>query len=359
MNDQIDAATPALDPALDKVLTACKEKLPPPTAWAAFPGYPDSLALAVLDAIWSVGIRYTTTQGVVSRYTTHRRLVGGDAAHDTLTDLLALYDRLGGTNSFATTVGTSNRVSTQPGATLKSEAVHQAATTLHRLGIDTATQFRQAQGTDLGTQAETAWRAVPGQRSGISWRYLRMLLGIPDVKPDRMVKRFIATALGTDEQQLPTGQALRLVQAAAAHHGVEPHALDHEIWKYQTTAAGAHKQDTQAEHLTALAHAFIGRAFLILQEQHVLPVSRFQPFVQVGHHYQGSDLMNQPEFRELESALEDAYPERFSEPLTRANPEFANSYIFSFLEAAIAQCAYDSGTFEADSAPVAKSAAEL
>ncbi|MBC3840582.1 hypothetical protein GXW82_10890 [Streptacidiphilus sp. 4-A2] len=61
-----------------------------------------------------------------------------------------------------------NRVSTQPGAALKGEAAHQAATALPGLGIDTATRFRQAQGTDLGTQAETAWRAVPGQRPGIS-----------------------------------------------------------------------------------------------------------------------------------------------------------------------------------------------
>jgi hypothetical protein len=359
MKDPVDAAAAALDPSLDKVLTACKEKLSAPTAWSAFPGYPDSLALAVLDAIWSVGIRYTTTQGVVTRYTMHRRFAGSDAAHDSLTDLLGLYDRLGGVDTFITTVGTLNRVSTQPGAALKGEAVHQAATALQSLGIDTAQQFRQAQGTDLGTQAETAWRAVPGQGSGISWRYLRMLLGIADVKPDRMVKRFIATALGTDEQQFSNDKAIRLVQAAAAHHGVEQHALDHEIWKYQTSTADAQAQGTQAEQLTALATALADRAFAVLKEQRVLPVSAVQPFIRVGRDYQGSDVMGQPEFQELESALNTAYPQRFADPLQQPEPEFADHYVLSFLEAAIARCARRDGAFTADSAAVATSAAEL
>jgi hypothetical protein len=44
-------------------------------------------------------------------------------------------------------------------------------------------------------QLKQAWLAVPGQRSGISWRYLLMLAGIPEVKPDRMIRRFVADAL--------------------------------------------------------------------------------------------------------------------------------------------------------------------
>jgi hypothetical protein len=358
VNDPATAGTSTPDPDLDKVLTACKERLPAPTTWSAPPGYPDSLALAVLDAVWSIGIRYATTRGVVARYTMQRRFAGGDATHDNLTDLLALYDRLGGTDAFTATIGTMNRVSTQPGAALKGEAVHQAATALHNLGIDTATQFRQAQGTDLEARAETAWRAVPGQRSGISWRYLRMLLGLPDVKPDRMVKRFIATALGTEEQQLSTDRVVRLVQAAAAHHGAQQQALDHEIWKYQTSASDTHGTETDAD-LKTLAHTFIGRAFPVLAQQHVIPVSVMQPSVRVGHDYQGSDLMSEPEFAALESALEQAYPARFSEPLTRPHAEFANGYIFSLLEAAIARCALEGGSFDPDSAPVAKSVAEL
>ena len=358
MNDAAAGPTPQ-DPDLGRVLAACAEKLPPPSAWSAFAGYPDSLALAVIDAIWSVGIRYTTTRGVVTRYTAYRRLAGADAATDGLTELLGVYDLLGGTDAVIDHFGTRHRVSTRPGAALKGEAVHQAATALHTLGIDTAAQFRTSQDTGLGLRAEAAWKAVPGQGSGISWRYLRMLLGIADVKPDRMVKRFITSALGPDEQPLSDDQVVDLVKATAAHHGVDPRALDHEIWKHQTTAPPAAATAAGAEHLVSLAQAFASRAFPILRAQHVLPVSRFRPLLRVGHHYQGSDVMNQPEFRELEAALNGAYPERFAEPMTRDNAEFANSYIFGFLEAAIARCAYDGGTFESDSTSVAEASAEL
>ena len=77
-------------------------------------------------------------------------------------------------------------MSTQPGAIYKGEAVFRAATELHNLGVDTTEQFRLADGTQPGDQAKDAWCAIPGQRSGVSWRYLRMLAGLPDVKPDRM-----------------------------------------------------------------------------------------------------------------------------------------------------------------------------
>jgi hypothetical protein len=176
------------DPDIAKVVRACEERLNSSAMWAPFAGYPGSLALCVLDAIWSVGTRYPITQGVIQRYRGQRRW-RGNADEDGLPDLLAVYDAVGGVDSFIDTVGTRNRVSTQPDAVRKGEAVFLAATALHDLGIDTAEQFRTADGTPLGEQVREAWRSVPGQRSGVSWRYLRMLAGLPDVKPDRMVIR--------------------------------------------------------------------------------------------------------------------------------------------------------------------------
>ncbi len=313
----------------------------------------------MIDAIWSVGTRYAITTGVINRYIAQRRLTGGDATGDDLTDLLTLYDHLGGIDAFIDHIGTRNRVSTQPDATLKGAAVQQAATALLGLGINTAAQFRASDATDLEDQARTAWTAVPGQSSGVSWRYLRMLLGLPDVKPDRMVIRFIASALGIAERTLERERAVQLVCAAAERLGVEPPALDHAIWTWQTTGHHAHDGISQAEHLKALAHAVIGAAFPILAQQHVIPASVFQPFVHVGRDYAGPDIMHRPEFQELESALEQAYPGRFAEPLKRRHAEFANHYVFRFLEAAIARCALGDGVFEADSPAVTTSADEL
>lgn len=357
MNDPVVEEADNRDSELDKLVAACQSRLPAPATWAAFPGYPDSLALALVDAIWSPGIRYATTAAVVGRYAEHRRLVGTDPAHDTVSGLLSTYEGFGSTERFIDAVGTRHRVSTQSGAALKGAVVRQAAESLRELGIDTADQFRAADQTPVGKQAESAWRALPGQRSGISWRYLRMLLGLADVKPDRMVTRFVAAALGVSEASLAPDRVALLVQAAAAHHAVDAGALDHKIWKYQTSQPST-QEGTPADHLKALAIALSDRCLPILAEQHVIPTSRFQPFIQVGRHYQGSDVMYRPEFRELEAALERQYPHRFANP-RRPNAEFVNGYIFGYIEAVVARRAGDDWDPTVAEQAAARSADEL
>jgi hypothetical protein len=189
------------DTGIAAVVRACQALLNPPEQWAPFDGYPGSLALCVLDAIWSINLRYPVTRGVIARYRSHRQWQG-NPEQDGLPELMALYARLGGTDSFIEQVGTRNRVSTQPGAMYKGLAVFVAANALHDLGLDTAEQFREADGTPIGNQAKAAWLDIEGQKAGISWRYLRMLAELPDVKPDRMVLRFIASALGIDESNV-------------------------------------------------------------------------------------------------------------------------------------------------------------
>ncbi len=155
------------------LVRACEERLNPSEEWKPFEGYPQSLSLCVLDAIWSINLRYAVTRGVIGRYRNERRWQA-NADEDDLSDLLALYSSLGGVDAFIERVATRNRVSTQPDAVRKGEAVLIAAEALHGLGIDSADEFRAADGTPLGDRAEAPWRAIPGQGSGISWRYLRI-----------------------------------------------------------------------------------------------------------------------------------------------------------------------------------------
>ena len=230
MTDEVNESG---DSDASKVVRACGERLNSSAEWTPFKGYPGSLALCVLDAIWSVSTRYPITRGVIQRYRGQRRWQG-NPDEDGLPELLVFYGAVGGVDSFIDTVGTRNRVSTQPDAMRKGEAVFLAATALHNLGVDTAEQFRSADGTLLGEQVREAWCSVPGQRSGVSWRYLRMLAGLPDVKPDRMVIRFLAAALHVDERSIDADRAVVLVQAAAEHFDVDQRALDHEIWEYQS-----------------------------------------------------------------------------------------------------------------------------
>jgi hypothetical protein len=124
-----------------KLVRACEERLTPPVEWQPFSGYPGSLALCVIDAIWSVNARHSITRGVIQRYRNRRRWQG-NPDEDGLSELLGLYEALGGVDAFIDEVGTRNRVSTRPGAVRKGEAVFQAAKALHGLGVDTAESAR-------------------------------------------------------------------------------------------------------------------------------------------------------------------------------------------------------------------------
>jgi hypothetical protein len=74
---------------------------------------------------------------------------------------------------------------------------------------------------------------VAGQRSGITWHYVQMLAGIPGVKPDRMICRFVADALGLPRRSVTTGFALEILMAAATEMGMSPTDLDHAVWQWQ------------------------------------------------------------------------------------------------------------------------------
>lgn len=110
--------------------------------------------------------------------------------------------------------------------------------------------------------------------------------------------------------------------------------------------------------LRAAVQAFIAAAFNVLRAEHVIPAPIFHPYVAVGRDYFGDTIRALPEYQALEAQLDDAYPERFAEPLKRRHAEFASMYMFSFLEACVARCARDH-SFDADSQAVGDSIDEL
>lgn len=120
---------------------------------------------------------------------------------------------------------------------LKAEAVEQFATALANAGID---DFRDINLVRL-TETEEAVRKIPGQASGISFDYFRMLAGDDKViKPDRMVQRFIAEALGIVPQNIKSNDARELLQNTSqllTQRGEKwsPGSLDYSIWQAQRT----------------------------------------------------------------------------------------------------------------------------
>jgi Apea-like HEPN len=106
------------------------------------------------------------------------------------------------------------------------------------------------------------------------------------------------------------------------------------------------------------ARALIATAFDLLRRDHVIPAPVFHPYLKVGRDYYGPEIMELAQFALLAQKLEDAYPHRFAEPLKRHHAEFAQTYIFSLLEASIARCAL-SGDYTPDSAAVSESLDEM
>lgn len=93
---------------------------------------------------------------------------------------------------------------------------------------------------------------------------------------------------------------------------------------------------TEAE-IEQAAIRFLSDAVGELHSEHVLPAPEHARFMQVGREYFGPALMEMASFKALEALLDARYPERFRDPLNRPDPEFASTYIFSFLEAVLAR----------------------
>jgi hypothetical protein len=74
----IGHAASAIDEQVQRVAEHCRAVLGDLSLLPEPPGYPNSLALCVLDAIWSMGVRYTAVKRVISRYRQHRSSLGAD-----------------------------------------------------------------------------------------------------------------------------------------------------------------------------------------------------------------------------------------------------------------------------------------
>lgn len=222
---------------VDLLLGEIRDALPPVIAVANY-GYPDGLALCAIDSIQSIGVRYGAVENVVSRYRAFRKEEGGDGLTDDLIPLAATFDSVGGVTAWAEAIGNRHRTSTRPGAPLKAQVIWSVANHLPKLGVRTASDLRSfAADTSTAQPVESYWTSLPGQRSGISWRYLNMLAGVPGVKPDRMIRRFVARSLGDAAYKMSAAQIATLVQAASAELNVTASDLDHAIWLFQSGRA--------------------------------------------------------------------------------------------------------------------------
>lgn len=213
--------------AANQLCSHVRATIPGLTKMQPPPGYPDSLGLCVLDSIWSVGVRYSGVTNVLGRY---EELRGIRAHTDSANELLGVIKKVGGPSAFADKMKNHQRTSSRAGI-LKAQAVQEAAAALVKHRVNTCSDLAKMVPTAQGDTLEHEWRAIPGQRYGITWTYLQMLAGMEEVKPDRMIRRYVASAVGA--KTVAQTYAADLVKEAAICLGVSLRLLDHAIWQYQ------------------------------------------------------------------------------------------------------------------------------
>ena len=200
-----------------------------------------SLPLCVVDAVFSIGVRYTSTQKVVSnlceyagwtRFFASREARG--AGEYGIGDLNSMFDKFGAEGMAESVFQNRQRTSSRSGI-LKAEAVLLCCRTLIKAGINDFPDLD----VERREYAEAIILGLPGQSSGIAFDYFMMLAGDDNlIKPDRMVQRYVAHALDLDSVPQPR-QAAILVRLAAKELRTRgqlwtPLSLDNAIWRHQS-----------------------------------------------------------------------------------------------------------------------------
>lgn len=204
----------------------CEDNLGDKTLWQTPEGYPDSLALCIIDSLYSTGSHYTSVVNVITKYKTTEGTSHGAQ------DLLRSIEKAGGPRGWAeNVVGNLKPAHTKAHAPLKAEIIERAAQLMVDLGIDTVEELRTvAEASPQENPVHTGWKKLPSQSSGVTYNYLLILAGMPSVKPDRMILRFLADALGKDTD-LSFNRAVELIRAAADELKVSARTLDHIVWR--------------------------------------------------------------------------------------------------------------------------------
>ncbi|MCA9911974.1 MAG: hypothetical protein KC496_01440, partial [Anaerolineae bacterium] len=190
-------------------------------------GYP-TLPLCIIDAIFSINANYTSTANTVKRFAAYF----DETACSTVQDFVNLHDQYSAEFLVDHVYKNRQRTSTKNGI-LKAEAVLEVAKVLLKNDVNILEDMHRV-ASDRAFQ--TDYKAIRGQASGVSLRYFYMLTGTEaEVKPDRMILRFIETALG---RKVDVKESAKLLIAAAnllaeKYPGLNARNLDHTIWRYQ------------------------------------------------------------------------------------------------------------------------------
>lgn len=212
--------------------------------------YYASVPLCLIDAVFSIGVRYSSTARAVQRFAAHqdpkwpifdrRRMTNEAVAEKTVACLVAALEGRPPADTAETIFKNHQRTSPRNGI-LKSQAVLEFAKALSRSGIEVFEDLTDDR--KVATAREQVLQ-VKGQSSGISFDYFLLLAGSDNhVKADRMVRRFVSRAkyghdVAPNELSIPPKLAFNVVVTAAhllkgEFPNMTPRLLDSLIWAHE------------------------------------------------------------------------------------------------------------------------------
>jgi len=212
--------------------------------------YYASVPLCVIDAVFSIGVRYSSTARTVQRFAANqdpswpvfdrRRMTNEAVAEKTVACLVAALEGRPPVDTAERIFQNHQRTSPRSGI-LKSQAVLEFAKALSRSGIEVFEDLTDDR--KVATAREQVLQ-IKGQNSGISFDYFLLLAGSDNhVKADRMVRRFVSRAkCGPDatpnELHVPPMVAFKAVVTAARllkrdFPNMTPRLLDSLIWAHE------------------------------------------------------------------------------------------------------------------------------
>ncbi|MGY2747672.1 hypothetical protein [Arthrobacter sp. UYCu723] len=227
--------TTDLSAAAERLTEVCRSIFGDESRWITAEGYPDSLALSIIDSIYSTGSKYQAVINVVDEYRAYRKAQGGDADRDGTSELIQTFKEAGGSAEWAELVNNRKPAHTKKNAPLKAEVIRRAAEVLQHkdLGVTNQDELRAAYADkESRKKLKDSWLGLPSQRSGVTYNYLLILAGFQSVKPDRMVIRFVAKHAGLETKKLSPMETANLIQQVADLYPTQPRRLDHVIWRH-------------------------------------------------------------------------------------------------------------------------------
>lgn len=200
-----------------------------------------SVPICIIDAVYSIGVRYSQVQKVVDRYCSYFNL---RKTRDDRTSLPLRSTQIStgnflkqmqgiGIQAFTSDIFRNRQRTSAKNGILKAEAVYTFAEVLAKHHVD---YLQDVPAAIQNVALENDIRQIPGQGSGISLRYFFMLSGSEDfIKPDRMIQRFLESVL---QRPVKISESQRLLSDAVEelkvdYPSVTPRLLDNLIWQYQ------------------------------------------------------------------------------------------------------------------------------